>query len=239
MVFGSTNSYPSAFDEALSRPLVSPSQSTDHSVASASSRRSAATDKSSRRGKLPPQQTIEQPDPALLKSAFQEEKKTPPLSAFFSSKNTAQNEIHPKSKSSNPFDEGYTPPSLPTEDNKRRMQEVLELDRVDDIETALLRERHTEAQAITKDMRHIQEISRDLANIVNDQQMHIDDIEEDAHAIHDSAERGLTNLERAAQLFKNNNSRTDSFLKTLVAVVAIGGLLTVITILLLAFGHPF
>lgn len=71
---------------------------------------------------------------------------------------------------------------------------------------------------------------KDLANIVDDQQMNFDVIEEDAHAIHDSAERGMGHLERAAVLIKSG-SQTESFWKVLFGVLATGGLVIAIVCL--------
>jgi len=130
--------------------------------------------------------------------------------------------------SANPFDDDYQPPNLAQEQEQQKVALLDgEHEHIDDV---LLRERHNETLEITKEMRQIRDISLDLANIVDDQQTNFDVIEEDAHAIHDSAERGVGHLVRAAELIKTG-SQTESFWKVLFGVLATGGLVIAIVCL--------
>jgi len=132
--------------------------------------------------------------------------------------------------SANPFDDSYQPPNLAQEQEQQKVALLEGMEGTHNMDDVLFRERHAETLEITKEMRQIRDISLDLANIVDDQQMNFDVIEEDAHAIHDSAERGMGHLERAAVLIKSG-SQTESFWKVLFGVLATGGLVIAIVCL--------
>lgn len=200
MAFNSNSSHTSAFDQALSKPLIPPSNitaDTNREQKQLTSSRSSGT-----------------------------------TTASFSSGLPARNK--PKQlDSNNPFDDSYQPPNL-AEEEQQQISLLAGMEEGNEMEAALLRERHTETLEITNEMRQIHEISQDLANIVNDQQSNFDEIEEEAQAVHDSTQRGMGHLERAAQLI-STTSRLESFWKVLFGVLAMGGLVIAIIILRGAF----
>lgn len=204
MSFNSTSSHTSAFDRALSKPLIPPANTT------------AETDG-------------EQKQSTASRSSR-------PITAAFSSKKLpALNRPKQQPTSNNPFEDSYRPPILAEEEEKQQQVSLLAgMEEGREMEAALLKERHTETLEITSQMRQIHEISQDLANIVNDQQSNFDVIEEDAQAVHDSTERGMGHLERAAQLV-STGSKYEAFWKVLAGVLAVGGLGIAIIILVHAF----
>lgn len=109
----------------------------------------------------------------------------------------------------------------------------LELDQVD-IDAALLRERHAESASVAMSMRQIHEINQDLANLVQSHQETIDHVESDAYEIHDNAERGVSHLEKAKAAMKDG-MRNEGFMRVFFAVMATGGLMIAIVLLLEAF----
>jgi len=66
----------------------------------------------------------------------------------------------------------------------------------------------------------------DLANIVDNQQIHFDEMEDHALEVHDSAQKGLFHLERAHEISRRQ-FRMESFLKVTLLVTIVGGLLIV------------
>lgn len=203
MAYNSKSSRVSAFDEALSRPLVPSSK--NYVEANSSSQ-------------------VEQKQ--FISSS------RPKATSFSSIKLPTQNSRR-ISTPANPFDDSYQPPNLLQEQDQQKVSLLAGMEEGTHMDEVLLRERHTETLEITREMRQIHEISQDLANIVNDQQSNFDEIEEDAHAVHDSAERGVGHLERAARLI-NSTSQIESFWKVLFGVLAMGGL--VIAIILFTQG---
>jgi len=221
MSFGS---HVSAFDEALSKPLVSKSDNTNTVAASSSPKKGLWKESQSSTSSSPGRNTNAGTSIAST------------VAAAFSSVKLPSQQKH-GNISKNPFDESYRPPNLMPEEQQQNQQHMsmslLQGMEVKEMDEALLRERHTEALEITQDMRQIREISQDLAIIVNEQQTYIDDIEEDAHAIHDSAEKGLSHLERAANFI--TVSKNERFSRVLFGAIALVGLMTALIFLWGAF----
>mmetsp|Transcript_10901 Transcript_10901/g.15876 ORF Transcript_10901/g.15876 Transcript_10901/m.15876 type:complete len:207 (+) Transcript_10901:211-831(+) len=199
--------YSSPFDEALSKPLIAEdSQQSDNNNA----RGSGSGKKSSVR--------LNRVNPNLAPASYSTKLKLNSTSA----------------------DYVYTPPLM--SDNTattldEEQQTILQLTTESpqhigtQIEAAILRERHAEAQQITSNMRQIHEINQDLASLVQNQQDTIDVIEEDAFEIHDSAERGFSQLERARAMMKTGYEN-GNFWRVFFMVMAVGGLMIAIILLL-------
>ncbi len=61
----------------------------------------------------------------------------------------------------------------------------------------------------------------------------VDDVEEHAYGVHDAAERGVNELERASRLLqRNNGSGVEVFWKFFFGVIGIGGLIVAFVIFL-------
>ena len=79
----------------------------------------------------------------------------------------------------------------------------------------------------------------DLATIVNDQQAQFDELEEDIDGVHDSAEQGLTQLQKANGYAVDRNGVVNSFsenrYKVFIGFFAGSGLLTALVYLMNAF----
>mmetsp|Transcript_4761 Transcript_4761/g.5493 ORF Transcript_4761/g.5493 Transcript_4761/m.5493 type:complete len:200 (-) Transcript_4761:225-824(-) len=103
-----------------------------------------------------------------------------------------------------------------------------------DINTALLQERHAESARVARSMQQIHDIQNDLADLVSSQQETIDNIENDAYDIHDNAERGVSHLEKAKSAMRDA-TRNEGFMRVFFAVMAGGGLMIAIVLLLEAF----
>jgi hypothetical protein len=100
-----------------------------------------------------------------------------------------------------------------------------------EMDHALLQERHLESQTITNQMRQILEINRDLSFLVSQQQESIDIIEENAMETHDNAERGKSYLQQANRLMQKT-MRGEGFMRIFFWVLAIGGLMIALVLLL-------
>jgi hypothetical protein len=99
------------------------------------------------------------------------------------------------------------------------------------IDTELLRERNSESQHISTQMRQILDINLDLAFLVSSQQENIDGVEDNAFEIHDNAERGVSHLRRAKGLMKNAMN-SEGLMRIFFLVVAVGGLFIALVLLL-------
>ena len=168
MGFASGSSYPSAFDEALSKPLV-PSSSTSNKIgkskpkAKLDSPTNAIQAASSK--KLPAQRTKSKKSSSSTTSALTTQQRDSSFSSSVLSgkhpstlsSNASTNPFDESNQATNPFDEGYRPPALHPRQQQQEEEQNLAMDSMED---ALLRERHTEALEITKNMRQIHEISR-------------------------------------------------------------------------------
>ena len=99
------------------------------------------------------------------------------------------------------------------------------------IDTELLRERNSESQHISTQMRQILDINLDLAFLVSSQQENIDGVEDNAFEIHDNAERGVSHLRRAKGLMKNAMN-SEGVIRIFFLVVAVGGMFIALVLLL-------
>jgi len=71
-----------------------------------------------------------------------------------------------------------------------------------DMNEEILRERNTEIRAINEQMANVNEIFKDLAHIVNNQQEDVDNIEEMMEKTHEHAKAGLEQVEKANEYQK-------------------------------------
>lgn len=82
-------------------------------------------------------------------------------------------------------------------------------------------------------MNTINAISTELNSLVASQQENVDEMEENAYRIHDSAERGASELGKANSMMqKNNGSGVEVFWKVFFGVIGVGGLIIAFVIFL-------
>ena len=213
-------SYKSPFDEALSKPLVE--------------NETGATDQSSNRKKsgksnhaLNSKSDITpSPSPAVyskkltVQSSLNGKKVTPSSSQSFSNFDIEQKEIIDSQE--------YQPPNLSLETTMEQP-----FSQQSSLEDALLRERNAESRSILQKMTTISAISSELNSLVQNQQDTIDEVEDHAFSVHDSAERGVTELETANDMMRRNNgSGVEVFWKYFFGVIGVGGLIIAFIIFL-------
>lgn len=140
---------------------------------------------------------------------------------------------HNNNNFGNEYNDNSSLSTSTTTSHHRRPLTTLELNEMD-INTALLRERHEESEKVAQSMRQIHEINQDLATLVQSQQETIDQVESDAYGIHDNAERGVSNLQKAKNMMKVG-MKQEGFQRIFFAVMAIGGLMIAVVLFLEAF----
>lgn len=232
--------YTSAFDEALSKPLLQ-SPKPKPTPTPAQNDVTSSNDKST----LSPGNTSRDESTTSSGAAFYTNN-LPSLAAFL----PTRQKVSLKKANTHLVSDGssdYQPPNifsaLPTnpddsvdeEQQTFLLQKEQESGTASGLEEALLQERHSEAMEISKNMRQIRDISKDLATIVNDQQTQFDELEEDINDVHDSAEQGLTQLQKANGLVNTINSLGQDRCKVLIGFFAGSGLLTALVYLMNAF----
>lgn len=224
--------YKSPFDEAMSKPLISDdTQSvTNNNSTSGGSPLTSNNASSNQKSSL-----------SSLTSAFNS-KKLPFQNSLTPNINSNNNVAPPPPESfskfnidqanhSNTEEEEYQPPSLTLETTT----ESANLDQ-SSLEAALLRERNEESRSILQKMNTISAISSELNSLVMNQQETVDEMEENAYRIHDSAERGVAELEKANEMMrKNNGSGVEVFWKFFFGVIGVGGLIVAFVIFLHSF----
>jgi hypothetical protein len=203
--------YSSPFDDALSKPLID------------NQRAESTKDKKGH--------DEQQPSSSSISDKFAVFSKKLDLP---SSNSTAQNlSVHQRplasslafagdpnqQESNDTYDDGiYHPPHL-TLETTENIQST-QLDR------ALLQERHNESLNIVQNMQTINAISSELNSIIGSQQEMVDVVEEDALNVHDNAEKGLSQLERASKIMRNNDgSGVETFWRVFFGVLSLGGLI--------------
>ena len=87
-------------------------------------------------------------------------------------------------------------------------------------EDAVKEERRQEIQQMQNSMSKVNEIYRDLGNLVEEQQYEIDDIENNIMASHTRTEAGMGQLMKAGE-FQKSSSRCISWLLVLVVIAAV------------------
>lgn len=213
--------YKSPFDEAMSKPLISDdTQSVTNNKSSSGSSSPSTT--SNQRSSL-----------SSLTSSFTSKKLplqnnnnnvAPPPPESFSKFNIDQ------TNDSN-AEEEYQPPSLTLETATESAYPEQS-----SLEAALIRERNEESRSILQKMNTISAISSELNSLVMSQQETVDEMEENAYRIHDSAERGVAELEKANEMMrKNNGSGVEVFWKFFFGVIGVGGLVVAFVIFLHSF----
>ena len=224
--------YKSPFDEAMSKPLISDdTQSvTNNNSTSGGSPLTSNNASSNQKSSL-----------SSLTSVFHS-KKLPFQNSLTPNINSNNNVAPPPPESfskfnidqanhSNTEEEEYQPPSLTLETTT----ESANLDQ-SSLEAALLRERNEESRSILQKMNTISAISSELNSLVMNQQETVDEMEENAYRIHDSAERGVAELEKANEMMrKNNGSGVEVFWKFFFGVIGVGGLIVAFVIFLHSF----
>jgi len=198
----------SAFDEALSRPLVpaaSSSSDEEERSTSVSERRKKRANKANRKGKGKIGTSGRGATPgAASEGRLPSFGGPPPTSGVSAGIGAAA--------------EGYAPPSavssvVSEDDNDSNEnvaltttsseaatlaleQELLERES-ESLDEALLRERHTALEEVARNMGLVHTIQRELSQLVEGQQEDIDDVEANAAEVRASTERGVEQLERA------------------------------------------
>ncbi|GMH78988.1 hypothetical protein TrLO_g7714 [Triparma laevis f. longispina] len=92
-----------------------------------------------------------------------------------------------------------------------------------DFSSALVSERNREIEQIQGSMIKVNEVYNDLANLVDEQQIEIDDIEQNILASHERAQAGFTQLEKATN-FQKSSGRC---MRWLLAIVLVGALIAI------------
>ncbi len=234
--------YKSPFDEAMSKPLISDdTQSvTRHSHACSESNQSrtgpgnSITSDPTRNNKPSSSSSS-----SSSSSAFNS-KKLPLQNPFGTNTTTISNtttkpppesffkfNIDQKNESS--FEDEYQPPNLTLETTTTESF----FPEQGSLEAALIRERNEESRSILQKMTTISAISSELNSLVYSQQDTVDEMEEHAYMVHDSAERGVSELENANNMMqKNNGSGVEVFWRVFFGVIGFGGLIVALVIFL-------
>lgn len=264
---------PSAFDEALSKPLLQ-SPPKDKTTTRKSNKDFNPSSNSSNNNQQSTQDgtasttTTTTTTTNSSSGAYYTNKLTLP-SGVLPTKQTKVS-LKKTNNSTNPFSSKYQPPTILSrimtsthndgkegtsneskhdeetqlllqEEQQQQQQQQLQqsAEASSTLEAALLQERHSEAVEISRNMRQIRDISKDLATIVNDQQAQFDELEEDIDGVHDSAEQGLTQLQKANGYAVDRNGVVNSFsenrYKVFIGFFAGSGLLTALVYLMNAF----
>lgn len=93
-----------------------------------------------------------------------------------------------------------------------------------DYNVAIAQERHGEISSLTLDMEQIRTIQTDLAGIIDDQQVGIDDIEYSLTMTNSRVDKGVNQLEEASELQKKRQ-RNEKIIVIIAAACVIGILL--------------
>eukprot|EP00568_Trieres_chinensis_P011111 CAMPEP_0183296644 /NCGR_PEP_ID=MMETSP0160_2-20130417/4105_1 /TAXON_ID=2839 ORGANISM="Odontella Sinensis, Strain Grunow 1884" /NCGR_SAMPLE_ID=MMETSP0160_2 /ASSEMBLY_ACC=CAM_ASM_000250 /LENGTH=204 /DNA_ID=CAMNT_0025458277 /DNA_START=439 /DNA_END=1049 /DNA_ORIENTATION=- len=191
----------SAFDEALSKPLVRSVDGDDDRP------KSAASGAAARR--LPPTKTAAV---ELQTGPFPGYRPPSAVPSSASSVVSSDDESAPaaQKRGGGAFPVSFDPAlsaafESPAENDgdgrheteRRELLQDASLRQQTDLDVALLRERRDELAGVTRSMGLVAEIQRDLANLVQSQQSDVDDVETNAAETAAAAERGLDHLERA------------------------------------------
>lgn len=194
----------SAFDEALSRPLVPAAD--EGGVGSSGA---AKKSKKKNRGKIgtsgrgahsPPRSSATAAPSAVGR-----------LPSFGPASGNNNETYAPPSAVSSVVSEddvqaaaGGFDPSLSStfETSHGQRQQQMELEH-ESLDEALLRERNTAIAEVTRNMGLVHTIQRELSTLVSSQQEDIDDIESNAVEVHEATDRGVEQLERARHFIKD------------------------------------
>ncbi|XP_015757764.1 PREDICTED: syntaxin-12-like [Acropora digitifera] len=114
------------------------------------------------------------------------------------------------------------------EDDRRR-QEQQQMDVQIDIDQNLIREREERLQQIEGDILDINEIFRDLANMVYDQGTLVDSIEANVDVTHGNLEGANVNLSKASSYQKKARTKMCILLIILLVVAGIIALIVILT----------
>jgi len=212
------SSYSSAFDEALTKPLVTtavPPKSQNRFPTNGNGTGTFST--ATTRPSTSKPKTVTAPPPESFRST----------NPFHDSNDQGQGQA------------GYNPPQLNDEESQAHSQSqsqaqaqqqqplLIENDGTSahsELEVALLQERHMETVQIHDRMRQIRDINLDLASLVEGQQEMVDEVEENAEQVYESARSGTTHLEKAQLLYKNT-VEGEGFWKIFFTVLGGGGLI--------------
>jgi hypothetical protein len=174
------SSYSSAFDEALTKPLVTTA------VQPPKSQNRFPTNRNDGNGTTRP-------------STLKPKTATPPPESFRST-----NPFHDSNNHQGQGHAGYNPPQLNDEEAQAQAHSqaqtqaqalLIQNDGTSahsELEVALLQERHSETVQIHDRMRQIRDINLDLASLVEGQQEMVDEVEENAEQVYESARSGTT-----------------------------------------------
>ena len=184
------SSYSSAFDEALSKPLVtttSPQKQSFYKEGGSTPSRNPPSIKSTMTG----------PPPESFLSTQTMDSTNPFDDTHSSTSNSNKNNIHSRIYQPPQLDDEESAFSDPTSNNTNtdssQTQALLQDDGTSarqELEVALLQERHSETMQINQNMRQIRDINMDLASLVEQQQDMVDEVEENAEMVYASAKSG-------------------------------------------------
>ena len=126
------------------------------------------------------------------------------------SRRSSQQEFHLENQYASPADPvSFSCSSLtPNDDDKEVLQRRRVQQREDDYAIQVMREREQELRDINRKMHVVNEIYKDLGEIVDRQQEQIDEIEEQVGNATDNTTKGLDQLERANKTRKRQKFET-------------------------------
>lgn len=216
-------SYKSPFDEALSKPLINvENESGDTDQVSKNPKKGSKGNNvlTSKSDTVPLSSPAVYSKKLTVQPSVNRETVKPSSSQSFSNFNIDQKEIIDSQE--------YQPPNLSLETTTEKS-----FSQQSSLEEALLRERNAESRSILQKMTTISAITSELNSLVQNQQGTIDEVEDHAYGVHDSAERGVAELETANNMMrKNNGSGVEVFWKYFFGVIGVGGLIIAIIIFL-------
>jgi hypothetical protein len=186
--------YSSAFDDAMSKPLISAQERTDSQNNTTKNNHNHYNNNKNNNNNKSSHIFIEQEQDIESNQSM----------AMYS------NQVLEKSKL-------YNPPALQTDYQLHDESDSSMIDLL------ILRERHEETQQIHSNMSTIREINTTLAQLVQSQQHDIDLIEENAIDVHENTAEALTLLEKANKLLKDGLGMEEGIMRMFFLVIAVGG----------------
>ena len=181
------SSYSSAFDEALTKPLVTTKVNTNHKAKTTalpvSNNSITNTAKPHPRGPPPPE--------SFPASNPFEHGYNPPALDEESQQSQRQQQPHGHPQQGHPLPNDDTMTSMETQSQSLLLHND-GTSQHSELEVALLQERHEETVQIHSNMRTIRDIHLDLATLVEGQQDMVDEVETNAEQVYQSAQSGTT-----------------------------------------------